>query len=275
LQILDRDEKVISASLFCSQPWLDVPDNNLSLIIYTKERDTGYYSEYAQRILDSIWEKRQEFLVDFPDIKTVLANIGQYPKPVILIDSGDITTAGCPGDSTEILRALLDFSSPWKTIIPLVDPETVQRAVAVGKGNEGEFFPGGSPNGGYNLRTPVKARVLSLSDTPIRIKGQSLAGLKLDMGCRVCLKMNEAIHLIVTEYSSWAHDPEFIRSMLLKPEDFDILVQKSHKLFRAAYANIARSVIAVGTSGCSSPRLDQFVFTKVKRPVFPLDPFEE
>ena len=95
------------------------------------------------------------------------------------------------------------------------------------------------------------------------------------MGRRALLDVEGTISLILSEKTSLLHDPEIVRTMGINPEDFDLIAQKSHKLFRAAYEGIARSVTILDTGGFSDMNLTRLPFQNVRRPIYPLDDFEE
>ena len=153
----------------------------------------------------------------------------------------------------------------------MVDPVAILQAERIGEGGTGEFTVGGSKNYGYNAPTKFTARVAKLSSAKVKVKGQSFAGMELDMGRRALLEIGGTISLIVSEKTSLLHDPEILRSLGIHPEDFDLIVQKSHKLFRAAYQNIAHSVTLLDTPGFSDMNLKRLPFKNVKRPIYPLD----
>ena len=269
LRLLDKTPGIISSSVFCTQPWLDVFEHGATVLVYSAEDVDATIP--AKDIADYIWENRQKFFLTFPDIRTYLDSIDQYAKPAIVVDSGDITSAGALGDSTEILRALLERESRLKTVITMVDPTAVEQAVRLGEGGCGKFSLGGSQDYGYNARTQVTARVAKISDAKVKVKGPSFAGMELDMGRRALLNIGGTINLIVSERTSLLHDPEILRSIGINPEDFDLIIQKSHKLFRAAYQHIAKSVTILDTPGFSNMNLKRLPFKKVKRPIYPLD----
>ena len=179
-----------------------------------------------------------------------------------------------------IVRALLESRLGLRAVIPMVDAQAVARAAVIGTGNVGTFRLGGGSRGDYNAVVEVSAKVASLSDSRVRVGGESFAGLEIDMGNRALLELENRVSVLLVEYTSLIHDPEVLRGVGVAPEEYDLIVQKSHKLFRAGYRDIVRSVVALDTPGCTSMNLKEFPFERVRRPIFPLDamadrPFEE
>jgi microcystin degradation protein MlrC len=79
------------------------------------------------------------------------------------------------------------------------------------------------------------------------------------------------VSLLILGNSVMTVDPAMYRAVGLEPADAGIIVVKSHIQFRAGYADIAREIILLDSPGMSSDRLDSLPFTRVERPLFPLD----
>ncbi len=238
-------------------------------MIYTTGGQKLNYVQNVRNIMNTIWERREEFFTSFQDVYSFLDNVDKYDKPIILVDSGDITSAGGCGDSTEILRALLQRNISLKTVLTIVDSDAVKHALQIGEGNCGQFWLGAEEKKGYNRKIKLTARVVKTCDSPIQVKGRSFCGLKLNMGKRALLDINGKINLLVSEYSSLIHDPEVLRSMGVSPEQSDIIVQKSHKLFKDAYKDIAKSVVILDTPGVTCRNIRKLPFKKIKKSIYP------
>ena len=65
-------------------------------------------------------------------------------RPVVVADGSDSTQAGAPGDSTIILKALLEMDISRPVFLPIIDPEGVARAAEVGIDREVTLMVGES-----------------------------------------------------------------------------------------------------------------------------------
>jgi microcystin degradation protein MlrC len=63
-----------------------------------------------------------------------------------------------------------------------------------------------------------------------------------------------------------------IRFVGIDPLEEKVLVVKSTIHYRAAFEPIASRIIEVDAPGLSSSNLERFSFTRVRRPIYPLDP---
>jgi microcystin degradation protein MlrC len=267
---------VFSASAFCTHPWIDLKGHGVALLIYVEK---GSLSVTDREIADAakrVWRQRKMFFSECPGIKEFLASLDLKERPISVIDSGDITTAGGVGDSTVILRGILSLKDPPRTAIPIVDADALDKAWAAGEGGVVECTIGkGDGPGGYNSPVSLRGEVRRLSSQPIEVKGTSFAGIRMDTGRRALVETGKGVFLLVVEFSSMLNDPEIWRGVGLQPESLDLIVQKSHKLFRAAYADIHKAVVTVDTPGCTDRNISRLPFKRADHPIFPLDEIHE
>ena len=103
----EKDPKILSATAFCTQPWLDVPELGWTVVIVTDD-DRALGQETADDIARSAWDLREDYLVHKTDvdeaIDMALAGDGVYA----LSEGADSTTAGGLGDGNLLLQALLE-----------------------------------------------------------------------------------------------------------------------------------------------------------------------
>jgi ribosomal protein S18 acetylase RimI-like enzyme len=116
----------------------------------------------------------------------------------------------------------------------------------------------------------VSGVVRSLSDGRYRFGGPVFTGVETTMGRTAVLECDH-LHVVVTERPAWTVDPALYSSVGLDPGAFQVVVVKSPKLFRAAYAPLAQEVLLVDTPGATSADLRTLPFRHVVRPLFPLD----
>lgn len=177
LKEYDREEDLLSASLFCAQPWLDADEAGVSLLFYVRGEKEKWESR-IQELQQYIMQNKDDFFRKYPNIHDMLENIEKHKKPLIVVDSGDITTAGGVGDSTEILRELLEQKKDIKCALSIVSPRAVQEAFLLGEGNMGNITIGGDEDYGYNRPVMVSARVIFLTERPSKVSGEAFSGVE-------------------------------------------------------------------------------------------------
>jgi microcystin degradation protein MlrC len=269
---LEASGRALAASVFGVQPWLDVEEMGCSVVVVgdgAAPRVEATASSLAQRF----WQSRREFAVRLtPPARAIRQALRLPGGPVVLSESSDSTGSGSPGDSTGLLKALLAARLREPAAIFLVDPEAVARAVRAGVGNSVSMMIGGKFDRKHSRPLRVTGRVRLISDgrwTP-RARGYN-TGIETSMGRAAVLEVG-AIRILLAERSTMTVDPELYRSHGIEPLDTKIVAVKSPNGFRAAYEPIAKGVFIVDTPGVSTADLRTLPYTRVPRPIYPLDP---
>jgi microcystin degradation protein MlrC len=95
--------------------------------------------------------------------------------------------------------------------------------------------------------------------------------MSVELGRRALLETGPGLYIVASEYGSLMHDPEILRSMGLEPANLEVIVQKSHKLFRPAYRSLAGSVVQIDTPGFTDRNIRRLPYRRIPRPIYPLD----
>ena len=105
---LDADPRVVSASVFNGQPWVDAPFMSASVIVYSKADHDEIHAR-AKAIADYYEAHKTDLKFGVPALAPdkVVGAVGAMAKPVFVSDSGDNTTAGAGGKSAFLLKRLL------------------------------------------------------------------------------------------------------------------------------------------------------------------------
>lgn len=272
---LEGHDGVVSASVFCAQPWLDIPPL-ASAVLVASDGDPRSATQAAQRLARYYWRQRRRFTVDLhsPDEAVALA-VAEGRGPVVFSDSADSIGSGAAGDATGVLRALLAHRNalPGAALATVVDPVAAAQAAAAGVGAHVELMVGGRLDTEHNTPVCLQGRVINVFDGRFRLSGPSYAGLEMNMGQTAVVQAG-AVSVVMTSLPTWTHHPDFYRSVGLEPREALIVITKSNILFKASYRDIARRIIWVLAPGLSSPDVAHLPFTRVTRPLYPLDDME-
>jgi len=265
--------EILDVSTFGVQPWLDIEEMGCATLTVTNHnRPLG--DQCCRRMADKFWQERIRFEITLLSpaqaIQVALATEG---KPVVLSESSDSPTAGSPGDSAEMLEALLEHAPGTSAAIWVRDPAAVQCSWGLAPGTPVEL-PIGAGFDKINRR-PVSIRgiVRSSSDGQFVPRGTVYKGMRFEMGRTTVLDVG-AISLLVSENAVPVVNPELYRSQGVEPMEKKIVIVKSPTNFRAEYATLAVKMILVDTPGVSSPNLRNVPYRRVSRPIYPLDELE-
>jgi len=269
---LEAAGSIIHGGIYPVQPWMDTQDVACAVVVITDDAPQVART-HAQALAEILWTRRHDFVSDLvPPDEAVRRALARDAGTVVLCDSADATTSGSTGDSTSILRALMDVA-PFREIVlvNIVDPEVVECAIAAGIGETLTVQVGGK--GAPHLYEPVTftGTVKTISDGTFVFKGPGMRGVLHHMGRTVVL-IQGSIHLVVMSRGVSQWDPQLYRSLGEEPADARMVQVKSPMAFRAAYDGIYDEVIIVRAPGSASPELASLPWKHVGRPIYPLDP---
>jgi microcystin degradation protein MlrC len=269
---LERRPGVISISVFAGFPLADVHDAGLSVYVAT-HADQALADECADRLAQTAWEHRREFIHHALPVREAVATaltLSGTGGPVVLADIADNTGGGAAGDTTEILREVLRVGARGTTVACLWDPEAVQACLGAGVGARLTLSVGGKIDPSHGAPVAVTGRVRTLSDGRFVHHGPMFRGLEGRLGPTAVVDV-DGVKIIVISHRWQTLDPEMIRFVGIDPRGERLLVVKSTIHYRAAFEPIAHAIVEVDAPGLSSSNLARFAFTRVRRPIFPLD----
>lgn len=261
---------VLAASAFAVQPWLDIAEMGFTTVVVT-DGDAALAERVASELAQGAWNDREEFLrTELVPIAEAIARAEAIDGPVVLSDLADGTGAGSPGDATAVIAALLAAKLTAPALVCVRDPAAAQAAIAVGVGAEIALEVGGKLDAVFNQPVSIRGTVTFAGPARFRFSGEGYTGVEMDMGDCAVIQAG-LVSLLILGNAVMTVDPAMYRAVGLEPEKAGIIVVKSHIQFRAGYADIARAIILLDSPGMSSDHLESLPFTRIERPLFPLD----
>ena len=130
---------------------------------------------------------------------------------------------------------------------------------------------GGKIDPRYGAPIAVRGTVTALTKGQFTLKGPMAAGVHIDMGPTAVLKVG-GIEVVVASERFQAHDIMYFQHARIDVTQKKVIVVKSSQHFRAAFQPLASDIIVVdGGGGLTSGNYKALTYTKVRRPIFPLD----
>jgi len=244
-------------------------------VLVTAQGDMDVHRAFAENIADDIWKRRNEVLNDYLDVDAAADIAFRYDAskgPLIIADYADNPGAGGYGDSTELLRAMLEARLPDACFGPMVDAETVQLLWSHDIGETIEIKLGGKIDpafGGPPLA--LLAELILKSDGCYTGAGAMIGGLQRSFGPSAVIRV-DGIEVLVTSIAAQILDLQQFRSFGIDPQRKAIVALKSMQHFRADFEPIAGAVIVCDSGALCTPRYKLLNYRNVPRPIFPLDP---
>ena len=243
-------------------------------VLVTGQGDFAAHTAFAETIADDIWNRRHEVLNDYLSVEEAAASAATYEPnhgPLVIADYADNPGAGGYGDSTDLLRALLDARVGNACFGPMVDGDAVRELQAAVVGTRLHMALGGKTEprfGGGPLSLEVE--LVSLSDGRFTGDGPMLDGLSGSFGPTAVLRVG-GLEVLVVTIARQILDLQQFRAFGIEPERQAVVALRSMQHFRAAFEPIAGRVIVCDSGALCTPRYDRLPYHHVPRPIFPLD----
>lgn len=261
---------IYNVSVFGGFPYSDIPMAGASVLVIALDPEKG--KKTAQKLASLFWSVRGEFIIDLPGVKEALdlALSIRDDKPIVLADISDNPLSCGSGDTTELLREMINLNLSETLFGGLYDPESLEACRKVGAGNRVSLSLGGkiSPEFGEPVRT--EATVIALSDGVFYNSGPFNQHLRVNLKGAAHIRVGRMDILLIGRPMS-ANDPEMFRHIGLEPSTMRILGLKAKNHFRAAFDPIVGRVIYVDAPGVASNSLSTFTYHHIPKPLWPLD----
>lgn len=261
---------VLNVTVAGGFPPANTADTGLSVLV-TTDNDPALASAAANDLARFAWEVRDQFLGGVASWEDAAEAIRGNPGgPLVLVDIGDNPWTGGPGDSAELLRFLIAEGVSQAALASIVDPQAVQRCLAAGPGASVRLELGGHTDERHGKPLQVEGYVRLISDGRYRNLGPMHAGVEVNLGPSVVLVAG-GIDVLVTTYAETPIDLNVFRSHGIEPTSKRVIALKGKGHFRAAFEPIASRVVLVEGPGITGADLQRLDFTKLKRPIWPID----
>ena len=229
----------------------DIAEMGMAVLVVTdgnKELAENLANQMAAFIFENIPNLKRHY----PDLDEVLDMAMTLNDGSIAIgDASDNPGAGAIGDSTHILRRILERGITGAAIATILDPESVKACVKAGVGSTVELSLGGWSDATYSGGPlSVTAHVKSISDGKFLYKGKVTHGALADHGTTAVVEI-AGNTVLITTLSRQPFDLEIFRSNGVEPKDYRILVTKSSIHYMSDFSTVARKCISVSMPGYS------------------------
>jgi microcystin degradation protein MlrC len=279
----ERDD-VVKVNVFPGFHQADIPSMGFSVPVIA-DGDPGTAEEVSREFSERIWDCREDFVGDYSEppeavaeAEQRVADLEEDDGPVVMADVGDNPGGGGAADGTTVLRELLDQGVTNAGFAIMRDPEAVAACVEAGVGERVTVTMGGKTDDLHgDPIEDVEGYVKAITDGEFVNTGPMGTGSENHLGRTVLFQCGEVdgVSVIITENRSQPLDAEIWRHVGIQPERLDVLVVKSTNHYRADYEPMSSSVIPINSIGLVSMDPQNFDYTDIRRPQFPLDEMDD
>ena len=265
ISALEGRDGVLSISIAHCFPYADVPEMGARILVVTNHRrEAG--DQLARTLADEFFAMRGKTQPDYYSPDEVIDIAMQDPGPVVVADPSDNPGGGAPGDSTVILRRLMERGVTGAALAPIWDPMAVRLCFMAGTGGKLRLRFGGktAPTSGLPIDALVTVTRL------VREATQTFVDASVPLGDCAAIDLG-GIEVVLITKRTQALGADLFTAMGVAIAGKRMVVVKSTNHFHAAFAPLASRVLYCDSGGPIPRDHRKVPYTRVQRPIWPLD----
>lgn len=268
----EKEDKVINVSPFAGYYASDKYEAGPSCVVITDD-DEKLAKKIAKEMAEYIWKIQDEFFYELPPVEETIKKAESEEGIWAFIDECDDPLGGGSTDGTYILNALMKSSLRPVGVCTMRDPEIVAKAYEAGIGGTVSGMLGGKVDDLHGESVEVNATVKMLTDREIPMADADPSS-RQNVG-RIAVIDHDGITIVVTEAKAATELMNIFKCLDIDITGYKALLLKG---FNKAYEEVYEGIVPTGhilipdSLGITSPDVRKAGhFTKIRRPVYPLD----
>jgi len=263
---MEGKDGILSISIGHCFPYADVEELSGRILVIT-DGDKAKADAVATALGEEFVSMRGRTAPTYETVEAgIRSALGHNGAPVVVADPADNAGGGAPSDNTTILRYLIEKGAQSAALAPIWDPVAVRLCFDAGLGATLPLRFGGkvAPSSGQPIDATVTVTGLA------RDAWQSFGPTRVPVGDCAAIKLG-GVEVVLISNRTQALGLEIFRNLGIEPTERKIIVVKSTNHFMGAFGPIAAKVIYVDSDGPLSRDYRKLPYTKVARPIWPLD----
>jgi microcystin degradation protein MlrC len=249
-------------------PMADFPECGMAVFGYGFDEKKTFGA--VERLHGLVSDAEKDFVLELHlpgDAVARARSRGEPGRPVVLADTQDNPGAGGNGDTTGLLKSLIQQQAQDAVLGLLIDSEAATKAHEAGLGATLPFSLGGRSNIAGDSPCAGEFTVERLGDGKFTCTGPMFKGFRMQLGNMALLrsKSSPGVRVAVASRKCQAGDQEMFRHLGVEPRRSRILALKSSVHFRADFEPIAKEVLVVKSPGPALADPTEFVWTRLRK----------
>jgi microcystin degradation protein MlrC len=241
---LEMQPGILSVSVIHGFMAGDVPDLGTKVIVVT-DNDADLADHLARQLGEELFSYRGSTRPEFLSPEQALDRTEAIADgPVVIADVWDNPGGGVPGDSTVLLRAMLERGVKNAALASIWDPIAVRTCISAGEGARLQLRFGGKMSAGSG--EPLDAEVIVRATRKAAV--QSFGDSVVPLGASVWIEVG-GIDVILNTVRSQVFNPDIFSNFGIDPRAKSVLAVKSTNHFQEAFSHIASEILYVAIDG--------------------------
>jgi microcystin degradation protein MlrC len=253
---------VRSLTLMHGFPWSDWSEAGASLLVVAEDAPPPRVDAVARSLADRFVEIATSSPVRRLGVREAVdAALAAPAGPVVIADSSDNPGGGAAGDSTFLLRELLDRDVRSAALGMLWDPQAARIAADAGVGARMPMRIGGKvgPLSGDPVDADVEVLCVREDVRQRNLNGEPVDALGLSAALRVC-----GVDVVVNSIRQQAFSTECFTEHGIDLAQKAVVVVKSSQHFRASFDRIAAQTVYCNAPGALNLDLAAMPYRNVR-----------
>lgn len=274
-ELAGLDPAIWNVSVMGGFAYGDTPFNGMAVVVTAADQASA--DSMAERLALATWARRDRFVADLTPLREAVKRALTSSVPLVFADVADNPGGGGRGNTMQILEAFHAAGVTDCLFGVIHDPLLAAEAHALGQGARftARF---NRPQGTLTADDPFShpfaadAEVVALSDGRVTGRRGIYGGTAMTLGATAALRLG-GITVVVISIRTQCADPVFLEHLGLDIGLARAVVVKSRGHFRGGFDEFFDHdrIVEVDAPGLTSPILSRFAWTKLPRPVLPLD----
>ncbi len=268
--------EIMNVSAMGGFAFADAATCGLSVVV-TARHDKAAAEALAREIAELGWANRTRFYPRLTSLDEAVAKAlavahDRSLPALVFADVADNPGGGGRGNTTFLLRAFHEAGVEDALLGVFYDPDLAAEAHRRGVGAHLEARLNRSETTRFSEPYTAPATVVALTDGNCVGRRGIYSGLRLELGPCAAIEVG-GVTVVVISHRVQCADPVFFEMMGLDIGRARSVVVKSRGHFRGGFDEFfgPEQIVEVDLPGLTSPVLSRFTWTRLPRPVIPLD----
>jgi len=268
---------IMNVSIMAGFAFSDCTKNGYTAVVTARNGKRDAAHAVALDIAKRTWAMRERFtkrMTSLAEAVQLAVDAGKHAAApaVLLADVADNPGGGARGNTSYLLQALVEADAQGVVIGVFNDAALAAEAHQLGVGAQFEAQFNRAESDAFSLPFSASATVVSLSDGDITGRRGVMKGVRASMGPTALLKLSGVSVVVITNRQQ-CMDPVQLETLGVDIAAARSVVLKSRGHFRAGFDEFfaPEHIFEVDCPGLTSPMLQNFNWTRLPRPVYPLD----
>ncbi|BBK30525.1 microcystin degradation protein MlrC [Stella humosa] len=266
IMAMEGKDGILSISIAHCFPYADVPEMGTRVLVVTDDQKAKG-DALAEKLGRELWDLRNEVRPPFLSIDEALDKASARNDGLVVIaDPSDNAGGGAAGDSTYVLKRMMERGITDAAFGPIWDPVAVRMCFNAGEGTRFQLRFGGKMAATSGDPIDAMVTVTKLVRNATQTFGKALSNI----GDAAAIEV-DGIAIVLIDNRTQALGSDLFSNLGIDLATKRLCVVKSTNHFYASFSKVAQEVLYMDAPGPLPRDFLRLPYTRVQRPKWPMD----